>query len=175
MFGFAYGTKENGAVFCHMAVMYAYALYARGFTAEGWEVLELLYRQCMDFEKSKTLPGIPEYFDDRGQGMYPYLTGSGSRLLLTLQTQVFGVRGENGALVLDPKLRKCHFDADGLAQIRCHSAGADLMVRYHNPQRLDWGEYRVGSVLCNGQAATMPLVLPKGKSITLDVALTARE
>ena len=26
MFGFAYGSKENGAVFSHMAVMYAYAL-----------------------------------------------------------------------------------------------------------------------------------------------------
>lgn len=29
MFGFAYGEKENGAVFSHMAVMYANALYRR--------------------------------------------------------------------------------------------------------------------------------------------------
>ena len=31
MFGFAYGEKENGAVFSHMTVMYANALYRRGF------------------------------------------------------------------------------------------------------------------------------------------------
>lgn len=104
MFGFAYVNKENGAVFCHMAVMYAYALYTRGFAAEGWRVLELLYRQSADFARSELLPGIPEYFDDRGRGMYPYLTGAGSWLLLTLQTQAFGVRGLHGDLLLEPKL-----------------------------------------------------------------------
>lgn len=171
MFGFAYGTKENGAVFCHMAVMYAYALYTRGFAQEGWRVLGLLFKQCIDFERSKTLPGIPEYFDDRGQGMYPYLTGSGSWLLLTLQTQVFGVRGENGQLVLKPKLSRCHFDAQGTAKIHCRSAGAELLVRYHNPDGLDAGEYRIGSVLCNGQPVSLPLALPKGSTATLDVAL----
>ena len=30
-FGFAYGHKENGAMFSHMTVMYANALYKRGF------------------------------------------------------------------------------------------------------------------------------------------------
>lgn len=45
MFGFAYGHKENGAVFCHMAVMYAYALYSRGFVNEGYRVLDTLKNQ----------------------------------------------------------------------------------------------------------------------------------
>ena len=34
-FGFAYGTKENGAFFSHMNVMYAAALYQRGFARAG--------------------------------------------------------------------------------------------------------------------------------------------
>lgn len=142
MFGFGYGTKENGAVFCHMAVMYGYALYSRGFRDAGWKVLESLYRQCMNFSVSKTLPGIPEYFDDRGMGMYPYLTGSGSWLMLTLQTRVFGVRGENGNLRLDPKLSPCHFDKDGIAAIRCRTAGRELLVRYHA------GGNRISRVVC---------------------------
>ena len=71
MFGFAYGHKENGAVFCHMAVMYAYALYRRRFAREGYRVIESLYGQCMDFETSRLYPGIPEYFNERGRGMYP--------------------------------------------------------------------------------------------------------
>ena len=37
MFGFAYGEKENGAVFSHMAVMYANALYQRGFAKRRLE------------------------------------------------------------------------------------------------------------------------------------------
>ena len=37
MFGFAYGEKENGAVFSHMTVMFANALYRRGFAKEGWK------------------------------------------------------------------------------------------------------------------------------------------
>ena len=39
MFGFAYGEKENGAVFSHMTVMYANALYQRGFVREGYKAL----------------------------------------------------------------------------------------------------------------------------------------
>ena len=42
MFGFAYGEKENGAVFSHMAVMYANALYRRGFAQEGNKALQAL-------------------------------------------------------------------------------------------------------------------------------------
>ncbi len=34
-FGFAYGHKENGAMFSHMAVMYANALYQRGMAIAG--------------------------------------------------------------------------------------------------------------------------------------------
>ena len=177
MFGFAYGTKENGAVFCHMAVMYAYALYSRGFAAEGWQVLEMLFAQCMDFERSKLLPGIPEYFDDRGQGMYPYLTGAGSWLLLTLQTQVFGIRGKNGDLLLDPKLGKCHFASDGTAQISCSSAGNHLLVRYHNPQGLDWGDYAIGSIRWQDRELPNPIpagTLPKDSPVTLDVTLVPK-
>lgn len=154
MFGFAYGNKENGAVFCHMAVMYAYALYTRGFAAEGWRVLELLYRQSADFARSELLPGIPEYFDDRGRGMYPYLTGAGSWLLLTLQTQAFGVRGLRGDLLLEPKLTAAQFDAAGRAEITCTAAGRVLRVRYENPHHLDWNEYQIGMVRCGSLSWT---------------------
>lgn len=177
MFGFSYGSKENGAVFCHMAVMYAYALYSRGFAEEGWRVLENLYDQCADFARSKILPGIPEYFDERGQGMYPYLTGSGSWLLLTLQTQVFGVRGKNGDLMLEPKLLPCHFDPEGIAEISCTSAGHKLLVRYYNLLGLQ--QYRIGKIVCgnriwevNRKSVIIPRdQLPDEDLVTLDIAL----
>ena len=109
-----------------------------------------------DYQKKPTfssfLPGIPEYFDERGRGMYPYLTGAGSWLLLTLQTQSFGVRGQAGDLLLAPQLTAAQFDAAGTAQITCTAAGRRLRVRYENPARLAAGTYQIGSVQCGGQS-----------------------
>ncbi|MNC59801.1 hypothetical protein D3C75_1096340 [compost metagenome] len=73
-------------MFSHMTVMYANALYKRGHVREGREVLESLYSLSTDFELSRIYPGIPEYINEQGRGMYTYLTGSASWLLLTMVT-----------------------------------------------------------------------------------------
>ena len=134
-FGFAYGHKENGAVFSHMAVMYANALYKRGFVREGYRVLEALYKQAMNFESSRIYPGLPEYFDDRGRGMYPYLTGSASWLLLTFVTEVYGIRGYYGDLMFAPGLLDEQLDGEGRTGIRLEFAGVALHVVYEAGQR----------------------------------------
>lgn len=151
-FGFAYGTKENGAFFNHMAVMYAYALYKRGFARDGHEVLDSIYRMCADTGRSQIYPGIPEYFDLQGRGRYHYLTGSASWLVLTLLTQAFGVRAHNGDLVLAPQLVQEEFDAQGLAGVVCSFIGRKLTVTYVNEKRLDAGEYGIQRVLAGGRA-----------------------
>ncbi len=176
-FGFAYGTKENGAFFSHMNVMYAYALYVRGFVREGFDVLNSMYQMSMDTKKSKIYPGIPEYFDSNGQGMYHYLTGSASWLVLTLLTQSFGVRGLWGDLVLNPKLVKSQFDAQGKASIVCQFAGKRLKVEYHNPKRFDAGRYAIREILIDGKAVPFDAkssnkACIQRASITQDVAIT---
>ena len=70
MFGFAYGEKENGAVFSHMTTMYANALYRRGFVKEGFKALKTLADTALNFDISRIYPGIPEYFRADGRGMY---------------------------------------------------------------------------------------------------------
>ena len=149
-FGFAYGTKENGAVFSHMTVMYAYALYHRGFVKEGHEVLKSLYLMSMDTEKSKIYPGIPEYFSSEGRGMYHYLTGSASWLVLTQLTKVFGVRGQGGDLVLSPALVREEFNNEGIASVVCQFAGKKIAVNYINIEKLDFGEYVINDVVVGG-------------------------
>ncbi len=150
-FGFAYGTKENGAFFSHMNVMYAYALYKRGFVQEGYAVLSSIYKMSHDTKRAKIYPGIPEYFDSEGRGMYQYLTGSASWMVLTELTQVFGVRGEYGDLVLEPKLVKAQFDQKGNAQVTCQFAERKLVIVYKNPKKLDFGQYSIQEVLWNGE------------------------
>jgi cellobiose phosphorylase len=151
-FGFAYGHKENGAMFSHMAVMYAYALYQRGFIHEGHKVLDGIYQHSQNFPVSRMYPGIPEYMSSRGRGMYTYLTGSASWYLLTLVTEVFGVRGNMGNLSLDPKLVNPQFDETGEAYLTTLFAGKTLKIRYHNPQTLDYGEYQIDEIKIEGQS-----------------------
>ena len=110
-----YGEKENGAVFSHMAVMYANALYSQGFVKEGYKVLNTLLHAAMNFESSYMYPGLPEYFDSDGRGLYAYLTGAASWYMLTMITEAFGVRGEIGNLVIAPALMAEQFDKEGNA------------------------------------------------------------
>lgn len=155
MFGFAYGEKENGAVFSHMAVMYANALYRRGFVKEGWKALKSLADTALDFNTSRIYPGIPEYFRADGRGMYHYLTGAASWYMLTMITEVFGVHGVSGDLVLYPKLLGEQFDTDGIASTSVTFAEKQLHITYINDSHLDFGSYTVASADCDGQ--TLPV------------------
>lgn len=130
MFGFAYGEKENGAVFSHMAVMYANALYRRGFKREGFKALQSLMDTALDFETSRIYPNIPEYFSLDGRGRYSYLTGAGSWMVLTMMTEVFGVRGDLGDLVIAPKLVEEQFDKQGRAGIDFRFVGKSFSVTF---------------------------------------------
>lgn len=149
LFGFAFGHKENGAVFSHMAVMYANALYSRGFAKEGYKVINTLYKHCADYHKSNIYPGVPEYVNQRGQGMYHYLTGAASWLLLTVLNEMYGIKGELGALKLAPKLLAEQF-SKGMASATCMFRGANITVTYQNPFGLEAGEYTVKEVYIDG-------------------------
>ncbi|MFA5403124.1 MAG: cellobiose phosphorylase [Candidatus Omnitrophota bacterium] len=142
-FSFAYGDKENGAIFSHMVVMYAYALYTRSFAQEGWKVLSSLYGLSANTANSRIYPCLPEYFNSEGRGMYAYLTGSASWFILTLITQAFGVRGEDGDLLIEPKLTAGQFGENPTLSITRSFSGAKVQVNISNPKRLDYGEYRI--------------------------------
>ena len=143
MFGFAYGEKENGAVFSHMAVMYANALYRRGFVKEGWKSLKALADASLNFETSRIYPGIPEYFRADGRGVYSYLTGAASWYMMTVITEVFGVYGEEGDMVISPKLTAAQFDEEGKASLRLNFAGKSFCITFSDPEKKEYGEYRI--------------------------------
>ncbi len=148
-FGFAYGHKENGAMFSHMAVMYANALYKRRMAHEGFQVLDTIFRHCINFPMSKIYPGIPEYINQKGRGMYHYLTGSASWLILTLVTRAFGIRGELGDLLLDPMLLSSQFRDDGTTYINTQFAAKKIQITFRNVNRKDFGDYSIKNVILN--------------------------
>ncbi len=148
-FQFAYNHKENGAVFSHMAVMYAYGLYQYDLIDEGREAyMALLHRSQQ--RDSNVLLGIPEYFTEKGIGKYSYLTGSASWMLKLLRTEVFGLQFHFGELRLKPKLSKADF-IDGKAYIKTYIFNELREVIYYNPKGLNYGQYYIKEIKVNGQ------------------------
>ncbi len=150
MFGFGYGQKENGAVLCQMAVLYANALYRRGFVKEGYKAVHSLYSHICDVKKSKIYPGVPEYFDPKGRGVCHYLTDAAALLVLTVQTEMFGVKGRWGDLLLEPKLLQEQFDDQGRASVEAVFRGKKVRVIYENQSGKEYGGYQIGEVMLNG-------------------------
>jgi len=181
-FGFAYGEKENGSFFSHMNVMFANALYKRDFAKEGYEVLDSIYKMSTNTNLSKIYPGLPEYFNSDGRGMYHYLTGSASWLVLTMLTQVFGIRGDMGDLLIEPKLVKEQFKRSSKISVDTHFAGRKIKVNYFNPGKLAYGKYKVGRISINGKIVReMPIkrtiflkLTSRYSNNTIDIRLSSR-
>jgi cellobiose phosphorylase len=148
-YGFAYGHKENGAIFSHMVMMYAYGLYQYNLVSFGREALMTLLKRAQDKE-SKVPLGIPEYFTDRGIGKYLYLTGSAAWLLKLLRTEIFGIQFNQGELFLEPKLSKDDF-INGVASIDTYLHERLTKISYFNPKQLDYNQYTIKQITINGR------------------------
>lgn len=130
LFGFAYGHKENGAMFSHMAIMYSNALYQQGFCDAGFKVIRTLYEHVHRFETSKIYPGIPEYIEPKGRGMYHYLTGSASWLILTMINEVYGIKGHFGDLILKPAIPEYLLKENKTVEIQTLFLNKSINVHY---------------------------------------------
>ena len=75
--------------------------------------------------------------------MYHYLTGAASWYMLTLMTEVFGVRGASGSLIISPKLVREQFNEAGAAALELCFAGKAFRVTFVNLSGKDYGQYQV--------------------------------
>jgi cellobiose phosphorylase len=169
-YGFAYGHKENGAIFSHMVMMYAYGLYQYNLVSYGREAFYTLLDRAMDTE-SRVVAGIPEYFTDRGIGMYPYLTGSASWMLKLLRSEIYGLSMHLGQLTFKPKLKATDF-IKHKASITTYLFNKLTTVTYVNPKNLDFGFYKVASVIVDDKETEQPITETQGKiEVILDEIL----
>ena len=104
-----------------MAVMYANIIVPRGFAREGNKALQALLNAAMNFDNSRMYPGLPEYYDLSGRGMYAYLTGAASWYLHDAYVP-FRVKG-HGDSELRPAFMPEQFDAQGNAEVKLIFAG----------------------------------------------------
>ena len=147
---FSYGDKENGAVFSHMSIMYSNALFKNNVVDEASSILHNFYYYLSDFKKSHIYPGIPEYINNKGQGLYHFLTGSASWYIYTLRCEEFGIMGKYGHILLYPKLPKEAF-LKGKVSFETFVGSYNIKVIYHNPKQLDFNEYVIKHISVNGR------------------------
>ena len=112
-------------------------------------MLNTLLHAAMNFESSYMYPGLPEYFDSDGRGLYAYLTGAASWYMLTMITEAFGVRGEIGNLVIAQALMAEQFDKEGNASLYLEFAGKKFEVCISNPDKKEYGEYQIVQAYCD--------------------------
>jgi len=165
--GFVYGYKEHGSKWVQQNIMLAYGLYKQGLVEQGNEIMQEVYDISTHNTSAQIFPGIPSYFDNDNKGAYAYLTGSSSWYLLTLITQIFGVKGHYGRLHFEPKLSLSYFDDDACAVVSTKFSGYNIEVTYINENRLDYGKYSIGDVEINGQKTTIASTDRKKCSIFL--------
>ncbi|MBU2103123.1 MAG: cellobiose phosphorylase, partial [Candidatus Omnitrophica bacterium] len=147
-FGFSYGDKENGAFFNHMVIMFANALYKRGFITHAFEVMDSIYRMA-------TAPGagippvLPEYFNGQGRGLYLYLTGSASWYTYTIFEEILGIKFYLGDIIIEPKLIPANFFGQ---TIECNFSYAEKTITtIIHKGSLHNGTYRIKKVFLDAQ------------------------
>ncbi len=186
-FSFAFGEKENGAVFSHMVVMYANALLRQGLVKEAEKALLSLYKLAIDSENSKVFPCLPEYFNNQKWGMYCYLTGSASWYILTLYRYLLGISSDMGDVLFYPKVSKAFFSQGDCIEVKTTIINRPVLVRIKNPLKLDWGDYvidyiKIGShkIVCRRNQvkisrAEMKRYLSNKRRTTIEVVLGCAE
>ena len=68
---------------------------------------------------------------------------------MTMITEVFGVRGEAGDLILYPKLLAVQFDDEHKASVTTPFAGRTFTIVYENKNGRDFGGYIIDSAYCD--------------------------
>lgn len=147
--GFVYGHKEHGSKWLQQNVMLAYALYSRQQTNLANEIIFDVFKLSTDSSKSKVFPGIPSYLEPGNRGAYAWLTGSSAWMVLSIASQMFGVRGEKGDLCIEPQLSLNLFNEEGKASIQFDFQGKRIRLQYFMKSILPVYEFKIGVVNIN--------------------------
>ena len=71
--------------------------------------------------------------------------------MLTLLTQVFGVRGFYGDLLLSPKLTSNYFERERQVSVHTQFADKRILVTYKNPKKIPCEHTCISQVTINGK------------------------
>ena len=132
--------------------MMAYGLFEQGFPKKATEIIQETFLLSTNSEKSQIFPGVPSYFGPNDKGAYAYLTGSSTWLLLTVTTQLFGVKGIFGNLSIEPKLANEFYNEQGHASINFTFRGIRINLIYKISDQSESKGHQTSNITINGKA-----------------------
>ena len=109
------GVSENGAVYNHAAVFYAYSLYTIGESDEAFNILYKMLSIGDSVERRGQLPNfIPNYYrgayyqhpEQAGKSSHLFNTGTVAWYQRCIVEGLCGLKGEQGNLSINPQLPK---------------------------------------------------------------------
>ena len=110
------GVAENGSVYNHAAVFYAYSLYQVGEYNQAFQALQKMIPTQADMIKRGQLPNyIPNYYrgsyyqypDHAGRSSHLFNTGTVAWVYRCIVEELLGLKGCAGELHINPKLPDC--------------------------------------------------------------------
>ena len=86
----------------------------------------------------------------REEDLYAYLTGAASWYMLTMITEVFGVKGQLGDMVIAPALMPEQYDQEGKASLKIEFAGRKFSIHIFNREKKEWNRVQIKEAFCDG-------------------------
>lgn len=170
------GSAENGAVYNHAAAFHLHSLYAVGESDRAWSVLRAMIPgpSRADLLQRGQLPVyVPNYYRGAWREL-PRTAGRSSQLFNTgtvawvyrdIVEQLFGLRGEGDALVIQPQLPS-HWPR---ASVRREFRGAVFEVGYRRDAAVASMQVQVDGVPCESAR-----IIPQaGRRYGVEVVLPA--
>ncbi|MGJ8690864.1 MAG: GH36-type glycosyl hydrolase domain-containing protein [Thalassotalea sp.] len=121
------GVSENGSVYNHAAVFYAYSLYKVGEAQQAFNVLKAMLPALSDAEKRGQLPVfIPNYYrgayyqlpEQAGRSSHLFNTGTIAWFYRCIVEELCGLKGNWGELNVSPQLPKEITEISGVRKIQ---------------------------------------------------------
>jgi len=165
--GFAAGTKENNALFCHANLFFTWALLRRNRADDAYKIFSGINPLNQEQKIFRSGPWIPEYYvssdnpNIAGRGEYPILTGSAAWTRYLFQNFFFGVKGELDGLRIDPKL-PAHKDFNG-AKLSISFRGARYNIVFFNKTLKK--NAKVSEIFVDGKKLEGTLIAPFSKGV----------
>lgn len=109
------GVAENGSIYNHAAIFYAYSLYQINEFERAFEVLKKMIPESESILRRGQLPTfIPNYYrgayyqypDSAGRSSQLFNTGTVAWFYRCVIEELCGLKGDNGDLLVSPKLPK---------------------------------------------------------------------
>jgi len=140
---FSEGTKENAAVFCHMATFMAIGNCMAGRGTKAYEAMRKIMPSVQpDYELYKTEPYVyseylvgPENPTRYGEGAFTWITGTAAWTLIAATEWLLGARRDYDGLLIDPCI-PAHWKH---CSIRRPFRGAVYDIKIENPLGVEKG------------------------------------